>query len=464
MDRPNILLISADQMRADAMGCADNPHIHTPHLDALARRGVLFRNAFCNCPVCMPSRMSMLTGQYPSALGICWNGIELPEDTPTLWSILKAAGYRSAGIGKLHFQNYTNRDHRSAPKMYGLDTLTLSESPGGYDDAYVQWVQDRNPEAVEHCRSSTPPAEHVRPVKKHPAGLTTPYTFAGPEHLSHSSFVADETIRTIRRYASEPFFIMAGFVAPHNPLNPPRRHVALCRPDTLPLPRKRLEEGLQGHENFQDLSDQQWQKIKAYYYALITHTDEQIGRILEAIEQQRLQHNTLILFTSDHGEHLGDHSLVAKGPPGYDTCLRVPLIAAWEGRLAGGCRRMELIEAVDLAPTILDYCSLQVPSYMQGRSWKPLVENATYQRRSAIFAEMRMPFGFSWKVLRTHDWKYCVSGTGEEKLFDLANDPGELQDMSGEAAHLEPLQTMRWELLLRWFAVEKQYPLQTGQY
>ncbi len=457
MDRPNVLLLYTDQQRWDALGAAGNPHVRTPNLDALAAEGALFTHAFCNSPVCMPSRQSMLSGQYPSAIGCACNGVEMPEDTLTLHRVLRPYGYYAANLGKLHFRNHSTRDHREPHPDYGFDELVVSDEPGCYDDAYLKWVEAREPSQVDNCRCTSPPAVTRDRIEKHPRNTHEPYDFEGPEHLTHTAFVAEETIRAIRECGQRRFFAIAGFYAPHCPLNPPRRFVEMYDPARLPLPA--MNEG----ENRLGLSDDDWRRVKAYYYALVSHIDDQVGRILAALEQRKLRESTLVIFTSDHGEHLGDHGLVQKGPPGHDSCVRVPLIVSWPGRIAPQ-RRDELIELVDLAPTVLDCCGVQVPPVFQGRSFRPLLDGRGYRPRRSVFIEYRDPFVSSWKVVRTRELKYCAAGDGTELLFDLKSDPDELTDLAGRSDCAQPLAAMRAELLRRWFDVERQYPLRTGRY
>ena len=222
MNRPNIIILYTDQQRWDTIRYAGNPHINTPNLDRLAQDGVLAENAFCNNPVCMPSRQSMLSGLYPSTVGCMTNGIEMREDIWTLPRILKSYGYTTANIGKLHFKNHSNRDHREPHPRYGFDTLILSDEPGCYEDAHIQWVRHQDPTQVDNCRVSTPPAWEGEPVHKHPRNTHEPYIFDGPEHLTHTAFVADEVTEFINQQTGEtPFFVIAGFYAPHAPLNPP---------------------------------------------------------------------------------------------------------------------------------------------------------------------------------------------------------------------------------------------------
>jgi arylsulfatase len=496
MKRPNVLLLYTDQQRWDTLGAAGNPYIATPNLDRLAHEGALMANAFCNNPVCMPSRQSMLSGQYPSTLGCTTNGIEMPEEVWTLPRILQSYGYYTAQIGKLHFKNHAHRDHREPHPRYGFDTLILADEPGCYDDAYIKWVANKDPSQVEACRASTPPAWEGVPVEKHPRNTHEPYLFEGPEELTHTAFVAEETIEVLRRRnPAQPFFVIAGFYAPHTPLNPPARFVDMVDAAALPLPTRDLLPDAVPWRGM-TLTDDHWREIKAYYYALIMHVDDQVGRILRYLDESGLSEDTLVIFTSDHGEHLGDHGLIQKGPPGLESCAHVPLLLrpphrapspprhpAQTGSGEGDRRFEDLIEAVDIAPTILDYCGVQVPPAFQGRSFRPLLEggvaNESYLPRTSVYIEYRDPFTSSWKTVRTHALKYSVytrernadpsraattaEATGE-LLFDLRTDPDETRNVAADPAYVDALHGMRAELIRRWFVVENQYPLRTGKY
>jgi arylsulfatase A-like enzyme len=383
----------------------------------------------------------------------------LPVDALTLPRMLKPYGYDTANIGKLHFRNHATRDHREPHPDYGFDTLILSAEPGCYDDAYIKWVEAQNPAAVPQCRCTSPSAVTTGRVEKRPRNTHEPYAFEGPEHLTHSAFVADETIRFLRAHRERPFLLIAGFFAPHPPVNPPQRFVDLYDPAALEPPALREDQ----RERL-GLSDEEWRRVKAFYYALVSHVDGQVGRIHSCLEECGLRERTLVIFTSDHGEYLGDHGRVQKGPPGYDCCVHVPLILSQPGRIPAGETRSELIEAVDLLPTILDGCAIQCPPQAQGRSFQGLLEGHEYQPRRSVYVEYKEPFGISWKTVRTARWKYCASNTGEERLFDLQKDPHELQDVSGDAAHATDLQEMRREWMRRIFEAENQYPRRTGRY
>jgi arylsulfatase A-like enzyme len=459
-DAPSVLWIWTDQQRWDALGAAGYPHVITPNLDALAASGAIFTRAYCNNPVCMPSRMSALSGRYPSTLGVEVNGIEMPDDVPCLQHVLGERGYTSANLGKLHFLNHSDRDHTAPHPPYGFDEPVISDEPGCYEDAYIAWVRDRAPDQVENCRCSTPPAWTGEPVVRQPRGTHQPYVFEGPEELTHSAFVADRTVDFLRRRGREGrFFAIAGFYAPHCPLNPPARFVEMYDPASLPAPLMNEPE----RERY-GLSDDEWRNVRAHYYALVSHVDDQVGRILAGLDELGLRESTLVVFTSDHGEHLGDHGLIQKGPPGLDSCARVPLVISSPGRIPAGQVRNEIVELVDLAPTVLELCGVEAPDFLQGRSLGPLLTGGEYSPRSSAYMEWKNPFESSWRTVRTERFKYCFSGGGEERLFDLAEDPGELRDLAGEERCAAALADCRRELISRMLAAQNQYPLRTASY
>ncbi len=470
MKRPNVLILYTDQQRWDTIAYGGNPYIHTPNLDRLAQEGALMGNAFCNNPVCMPSRQSMLSGRYPSTLGCTTNGIEMPEEVWTLPKILKSYGYHTANIGKLHFKNHSNRDHRDPHPRYGFDHLVLSDEPGCYDDAYIKWVEAHAPDQVDACRVSTPPAWQCKPLEKEPRRTHEPYVFACPEDLTHTAFVAEETLAYLKQRPPErPFFAIAGFYAPHAPLNPPPRFVEMYDPRDMPLPYQDEPPDNVPWQPMQ-LSNDRWRKTKAYYYALISHVDDQIGRILRYLDASGLRDETLIIFTSDHGEHLGDHGIVGKGPPGLDSCAHVPLLISYPEGIEPEQQFDALIEAVDIAPTILDFCGVQSPPFFQGRSFQALLKGKGYEPRSSAYIEFKDPFCKSWKTIRTHAYKYCVfsdvmgASDPDELLYDLREDPYEQRNVVNDPAYREALDMMRTELVRRWFTVEDQYPLRSGSY
>jgi arylsulfatase len=477
MQRPNLLFIYTDQQRWDALGCAGNSDIHTPNLDKLAASGIRFSHAFANHPVCQPSRQSLLSGQYGEASGRLFNGIEMPEDVECLQHLLQRAGYETANIGKLHFKNHNHRNHRDPHPAYGFDTLLLSDEPGCYDDAFIKWVEQQSPDRVSDCRTDTHDfyAGDPKVLKGRGRDMWQPYTFEGPEHLTHSAFVGDQTSEFIGRRAQSPrpWFCIAGFYAPHPPLNPPRRLLDLYKDIDPRLPRLGSDDKLERPE----LTEEDYREIIRHYYALTTQVDEEVGRIIETLERTGQRDNTVVLFTSDHGECLGDLGIFQKIPP-EDVSSRVPLIASWPGRIPAGQVSDSLIEAVDIAPSFLDWGVVQTPSYWQGRSFVPLAEGnlKRYQPRDSVYMSVRIPDVNGYKALRTADFLYVKPQPGverfkndfrlgrEERLYDLRKDPYQLTNVLKQPAYEKTVHELRNRLLERIFDVDSKLPRRTGNF
>ncbi len=452
--RPNVLLIYTDQQRCDSLGCYGSAHAKTPYLDKLASEGTRFSRYFVNNPVCMPSRMSLLTGRYCSSLGIGTNGIPIPDDAVAVQQILRPYGYHTAQIGKLHFQPHARRDHRDPHPDYGFETFVLSDEPGCYDDAYTKWVESIAPDQVSKVRTALPPAalEYGRPVYSDVGREThEPYAFEGDEDLTHSAFVAAETCRFLQSTPkNQPFFAIAGFYAPHTPVNPPKRFIDMVNPETLPLPVKSEDEPWT--RDLGSLSDADWRQVVAHYLALVSHVDDCVGRILEALERSGHAEDTLVLFTSDHGEYLGDHGRIQKGMPGHDCIVNTPLIIRHPGQITAGMTINALCEGVDVVPTILDWCGVQVPSFMQGKSLRRLLTVETAQHREDILVEFFEPHGGAQTMLRTERYKYCLDADGGELLYDMIADPKEIHPIrpaKDDAVGQAILSDMRLRMLVR---------------
>jgi len=455
MSRPNILFIWTDQQRWDTLGVL-NPLIKTPHLDALASRGVVYSQTYCNSPLCMPSRASALSGRMPTHTGSTHNGIEYPYDpatgeprVPHIGSMLREAGYHTANLGKLHFLNHAHRDHRQPHPSFGFSEVRISDEPGCYEDAYIQWVRQQDPDAVDLCRCSTPPAyDHGPPLKLEPRDVPHPYIFRGPEHLTHTAFVASITRDFIHDHADDdqPWLAIAGIYAPHCPINPPARFVDGYDPAEMPLPHRNPG------ENHGNVTDEQWRIIKQHYYALVSHVDDQVGRILAALDETGQRDNTLVIFTSDHGEYLGDHGRINKGPPGHDACARVPLIVCPPGGCAGRVDD-ELVELLDLVPTMLDYADVEKPDELCGRSLRPHVERTgAFASREAVLMELLDPPADGWRTMITRDAKYGLHTHGDRWIIDRTADPHELTDLANgevDPALLHRLNAQYVELMLR---------------
>ena len=435
-DQPNLLLLYVDQMRFDALGCQGNPDVLTPNLDALAARGTRFTRHFVQNPVCMPSRVSMLTGRYPSNLGLTEMAVPVPEDTETVATRLAAAGYRTANIGKLHFQPHSNRDHREAHPSYGFDHLEVSDEPGPYDDAYRAFVRRVAPEHLDTISSQVDPpmARSWREAIGFEDGIPHPEDWdpwatapaAVPDGLTHTAFVGRRTIDFLRQQPAggQRFFCVSGIYSPHSPLVAPQRFLDLYDPASLtPLPRPPGEA---------DPPDPAFLRQAMFgYYAVVSEVDFWVGEILAALEDAGHAGDTVVAFTSDHGEFLGDFGRWGKAFPGPDCVSRVPLLVAAPGGNPGVCDA--LVEAVDLVPTLLELAGVVPPPTLDGRSLRPALSDAAgFAGRSEVLMEgsLRKP---AWRSIRTETHRYVLDAEGAEELYDLEVSFGEHENVAAEA-------------------------------
>ncbi|MBL8233665.1 MAG: sulfatase-like hydrolase/transferase [Bryobacterales bacterium] len=448
--RPNVLLIMTDQHRMDALGAYGNQVIRTPNLDALARGGTRFTNCWTQHPVCMPSRASIFTGRYPSAHGVRTNGIRLPRHEVTLAQAMLESGYDTFGAGKFHFiPHYPYRS--PLPTMeshpgpyYGFREFHLGED--GRSGEHWMWIQKTRPEF------------HGKPDHEIP-----------PE-LHNSQWVASHTANFIRRsaVAAKPFFAFASFVDPHHSYNPPPPYRDMYQPRDMPPVRARAEEREAKPPHYRDLYDMyaKWgdpARHRAQYYGEVTFIDDSVGRILRALDESGVRDNTLIVFTSDHGDLLGDHHLYTKGPFHYRHCAAVPLIVNWPGRVRPGKTVEGMVQQIDLLPTIADLAGVRVPDGVQGRSQRAVLtsDSADTGYTSALIEygtsgvsdpaagdRDRAPVDLC--TLVTRQWRlsyYPAMKTGE--LYDLSSDPDEFRNLWAMTRHDRIQRELKDELLDR---------------
>lgn len=483
MRRPNILILYTDQQRWDTLGVNHNAEIQTPNLDRLAADGVNFNHYFVQNPVCMPSRASFLTGQYPSALGITHMGVPVPEDVMTLPRMLQPYGYHSANIGKLHFLPHANRDHRLPHPSYGFTQLEISDEPGVYEDAYRAWVRRIAPEQLDYLSVGLPPATatwyatmNIHDPVNHPqsggrADFKRAIPFPGDDAYTHSAFVADQTIEFLQQQRNEqPFLCIAGFYSPHAPWVVPQRFLDLYDPANFTLPD--YPPALEAKRTGDLCSDEQLRSAYHGYYAMISEVDYHIGRILSQLDSQSMANDTIVIFTSDHGEWLGEHLRYGKGYPGSDAVSRVPCIVRWPaGIQRPGRTEAQIIEGVDIVPTLLDCAGIQVPSFLQGQSLTGVLcapssssstttthngptalDSVTMKTASALMEHT------GWKTLRTAQYRYLIHDDGRESLWDLTSDPKEYRDIVTEPRYQPILAEHRRLLLQKLLAGERPLP------
>jgi arylsulfatase A-like enzyme len=337
----NLLLITADQFRWDAIAAHGDAALATPNLDRLAASGTSFRRAYSESPVCVPARAALLTGKLPHQTGVFDNDTPLPQGTPTFVRELREAGYQTQAIGKMHFQP-PRADH-------GFERLWLSEelprSPG--EDEYLRFLLDAGYGYVEEPHGIRHELYYVPQVSQL------------PEHLHTTAWTGQRTIDFLERRHEGRFFCWTSFIKPHPPFDPPapwyRRYdpLAMRHPVRLPEELARLDHHAKVQHRFKwTVPEQDAQVLRAYYYACVSFVDAWVGRILDALERLGLAEDTLVLFTADHGEYLGDHHRFGKRGF-HDAAARVPFLLSWPGRVPAGEERHDLVGLTDVAPTLL---------------------------------------------------------------------------------------------------------------
>lgn len=442
--QPNIILLTTDQQRGDCLGIDENAPgcLQTPNLDYLARNGARFRRGYAECPSCYPSRRCLLSGMAPAAqgmvgmLGSDWN------PPHTLPGELSRAGYHTYLVGKLHLQ--------PRGKRFGFDHQQLSDAPLDYDDEYARWLRDthgkREYDAI--CAHGQDPNGWV----------------ARPTHLredqTHTYWCVTQAIEFLeyKRDPTAPFFLNLSLFDPHPPLAPPAFHYEryIRRELSPPVvgdwadPWENPAKGLNTAAWRIKLDEQQMQCTRAAYYATVNFIDDQIGRLYQFLLRNRLMANTWILFTSDHGEMLGDHNLYRKCWP-YEASARVPFfVHPPRQERTGSVVCDQPVGLQDVMPTLLDIAGAKIPKACTGRSLLPIIRGKKAKVRDVLHGEHAGQYEYAdgMHYLVSDRYKYVwYSQRKCEHLFDLKEDPNELHDLSREPDAGKRLQPWRDRLI-----------------
>jgi arylsulfatase len=459
-DRPNILWICTDQQRFDTIHALGNEHIRTPNLDRLVAEGVAFTNAYCQAPICTPSRASFLTGRYPSTLHVNRNGNEyFPADVPLITRELADLGYDCGLVGKLHLSACEGRVEQRPDDGYRVFKWSHHPKPEPYwptaQHDYQQWLSDQGVVWEEAYGGETPDGSDAR--TEFEAGIAARY--------HQTTWCAEETVAFIREQRQAPWLMSVNPFDPHPPFDPAPEYMARMAVDAMPLPLFRPEE-LESQLRFSDVDhqtktpvsphDYDARRMVAAYYAQIEHLDDAVGQMLAALEETGQRENTIILFTSDHGEMLGDHGLLLKGCRFYEGAVHVPLILSWPGHWANGLVSDALVELTDLAPTLKEALGLPIGPEVQGQSLLPILEGRAdpAQHRPFVRCEyhdaIAQPHGSRANMLFDGRYKLVVYHGGANgpigdlgELYDLAEDPDEFVNLWDEPAHRDT----RWRLM-----------------
>jgi arylsulfatase A-like enzyme len=463
MNKPNILFITTDHQRYDCVRANGNRHIQTPVLDRMASEGISLERCYVQSPVCMPSRASIWTGRYPQNHRVTDNGIALPKTEATMPRAFQQAGYRTANIGKLHFLPHYGRDHTKNDVEYagyGYDTNLLSDEPGCYPDAYIRWVERVAPQHLAAVRVPLPV-----PGQDNGRNHFQGWIFGAPEEYSHPAWIASEACKFLSGYdKAQPFFLSLGFYAPHPPLNPSKRFFNLYDPYALPMPTQHPSD--MEKSSLRNITSEQWRQDIAYFYAMCSMVDHYVGCVVEVLRQAAMLDDTIIVFMSDHGDALGDHGMVNKGPANYESIIRVPCLIRWpNGGLTAGRRVKGLVEAVDIFPTLCELAAVPTPKGVKGQGMKSLFKGERSQGRTNTLTEFKNPrTGLSVKTLRTEDFKYFRFNGGREILYDLREKDQEVFNRADDSRYASDLATLRELLLSRLVEAEDDLPEKTHPY
>jgi arylsulfatase A-like enzyme len=493
--QPNFLLFITDQQRADHLGCYGNPVVRTPAIDALAQSGWCADEFHTATPICMPNRASLMTGRMPSRHGVRHNGIELGVDESTFVEALRAAGYATAHVGKSHLQNIEiippgypregqARRGREARRpdggrhgqeiwkrweddpdceietpFYGFESVDLVIHHA--DTAYGHWrrwlrAQTREADRLIGPENASPTPE-IQLVKARQAWRTRV-----PEELYPTAWIAERTVARVKELArsAKPWFVHCSFPDPHHPFTPPGRYWDLVRPDDVQAPPSfnAAHQGLPPYvrwlhemrdtgraiKHTQALfaaTEREAREAIALNYGSIACIDDAIGRVMKEVAANENGRDTVVIFTSDHGDFLGDHQLLLKGPVHYRGLIRVPFIWS-DPRSQGAARSKALTQTTDIAPTILERAGVEPWNGIQGHSLLPLIQGRRDKLRERLLIEeegQRYYMGFPDRVrmrsVITDRYRLSLyDGVPWGELYDRREDPDELVNRWDDAS------------------------------
>ena len=442
--RPNVLFLISDDLN-NSLGCYGHPQTQTPNLDRLAARGVRFEHAYCQFPLCGPSRNSMLTGLYPNCNGILANQQIFRQTIPSHHSLPQAfrlAGYFAGRIGKLY--------HYNVPKSIGTN---------GHDDP-GSWELELNPAGCDRLEEEP----HIFSLVPGRFGGTLSW-YASPrsdQYHTDGLLAADAewVLERCARQKDRPFFLAVGFYRPHTPYVSPKPYFERYPEQDMPVVRGVEEDqadlpapALGSYKREQDkLTDELRRQCVQAYYASTTFMDAQVGRVLDALERLGLAENTIVVFTSDHGYHLGEHGLWQKMSL-FEESARVPFIIAAPGTSAKGAVAKAPVGLIDLYPTLAELCGVKAPENLQGQSLVPMLNDPDAPGRGWTLSQVtrggRKPetrfFGYT---LRTPRWRYTEWAEGDQgrELYDHDADARELTNLADDPAHAETVAQLSRQL------------------
>ncbi|PAW87978.1 MAG: iduronate-2-sulfatase [Pedosphaera sp. Tous-C6FEB] len=423
--KPNVLFIAVDDM-SNSLGCYGHPLVKSPNIDRLARSGVRFDRAYCQFPLCSPSRTSMMTGLRPDTTQVYdlqkhFRAV-LP-DVVTMPQMFMKHGYFAARVGKIY--HYGNPGQIGTPGLDDAPSWNVALNPRGRDKDEEDKLTNYTPKR----------------------GLGSALAFQkaeGTDEEQTDGIVATEVIKLMESNRDKPFFIAAGFYRPHCPYVAPKKYFDLYPMEKITMPAGPFPEAKAAPAAalasvnpwpWFGTTEQQSREAKQAYYATISFVDAQVGRLLDALDRLKLADNTIVVFWSDHGYHEGEHGLWMKQSL-WEGSARVPLLVRAPGAKGNGGVSGRTVEFVDVYPTLADLAGLTPPKNLAGASLKPLLENPNAPWAKPAFTQVWRG-SFPGHSVRTERWRYTEWDSGKQgaQLFDMVNDPQELKDLVADPKH-----------------------------
>jgi len=401
--RPNLLFVFADQMRAQECGFMGNEQVRTPNMDRMAQAGVVFENAVSTCPVCTPYRASLLTGRYPLSCRTVMNDVRLPVEELTIAEVLADEGYHTGYIGKWHLDGaYRGGFTPPGERRQGFDYWAVAECTHAYMNSFY-YTDTPEPIMIEGYSAD------------HHTGLAVDY---------------------IREHAADPFCLFVSWGPPHNPYWQLPDEYKIYQPEDVRLPPH---------------TDESFREDIAGYWCHITALDRCLGRMLDALEEEGIAEDTIVVFTSDHGDMLGAHGYERKQKP-WDESIMVPWVMQWPGHLPAGARRDTLLNAPDVMPTLLSLMGVDTPGTVQGYDLSGAAAGTGGSEPTSAFIGNPCPFpgdkhkGKEWRGVRTRTHTYVETRGGPWLLYDNERDPWQTKNLVGEPGAADMQEELAAEL------------------
>lgn len=441
---PNVLFIISDDLSAESLSCYGNKQCKTPHIDRLAKRGIQFNRAYCQYPVCGPSRASLMAGMYPQAIGVTGNGSSSKftqnlGSRPSMSQHFKNNGYYTARVSKIY--------HMRVPG-------DITAGVDGPDHA-ASWTERFNCKAPEWMSKGE--HEHLTkeklnkdPDKHYGLGFGTAfYVVKGSTNGAEQADVlaADKAVELLGKHKDKPFFLAVGLVRPHVPLVAPAGFYEPYPPKKMELPLKIKGDwddipkaGISKNSKSSGLDGQidKQQRVLSAYYASVAFMDAQVGRILDALDKNGLAENTIVVFTADHGYHLGEHDFWQKLSL-HEESTRIPMIFAGPG--IKQAKTDSLAQQIDFYPTFAELAGLDVPKHIQGKSLTGVIKDPSHNVHDEVYC-----FKGNGHLLRTDRWALLSYRDGSSELYDMQADPKQYSNLAEKPEHAETLQAMKSRL------------------